>query len=49
MYMKFIFEDKSLYFLFQLEAEDASRRLTSTTTTVIKTQAQTEGHPTKHN
>ncbi len=49
MFIQFIFSDKSLCFLFQLEAEDASRRLTSTTTTVIKTQAQTEGHPTKHN
>ncbi|CAF0877421.1 unnamed protein product [Adineta steineri] len=32
----------------QLGAEDASRRLASTTTTVITTQAQAEGHPTKH-
>ncbi|CAF4021045.1 unnamed protein product [Rotaria sordida] len=33
----------------QLEAEDASRRLTSTTKTIITTRAQAEGHPPKHN
>ncbi|CAF2811107.1 unnamed protein product [Rotaria sp. Silwood2] len=33
----------------QLEAEDASRRLTSTTKTIITTRSQAEGHPTKHN
>ncbi|CAF1284501.1 unnamed protein product [Adineta ricciae] len=33
----------------QLGAEDAGRRLSTKTTTIITTQAQAESHPTKHN
>ncbi|CAF3203169.1 unnamed protein product [Rotaria socialis] len=33
----------------QLEAEDANRRLASTTKTIITTRSQPDNHPTKHN